>query len=179
LATQRPSVDVITGLIKANLPSRLAFQVSSRVDSRTILDQMGAEQLLGHGDGLLMLGGREIVRVHGALVTDEEVNRVADALRAQGAPRYIEEEIFSAAGGEDEDALEPSAHDDPLYDKAVALVVEKQRCSVSMVQRYLRIGYNRASRIVEQMERDGIVSPPGAGGMRKVLAPPPESGVDG
>ncbi len=177
LATQRPSVDVITGLIKANLPSRLAFRVSSRVDSRTILDRIGAEQLLGHGDGLLLTGGGELLRVHGAFVSDEEVQRVAEHLRAQGAPEYREEVLLPPAQAQANEEGEEEA--DPLYDEAVALVVNKRKCSVSMVQRYLRIGYNRASRIVERMEREGIVSPPGQGGVREVLAPKPGSGVDG
>ncbi len=177
LATQRPSVDVITGLIKANLPSRLAFRVSSRVDSRTILDRIGAEQLLGHGDGLLLTGGGDLVRVHGAFVSDEEVQRVAGHLRAQGRPEYREEVLAppAAEGAGEEDGGEA----DPLYDEAVALVVKKRKCSVSMVQRHLRIGYNRASRIVERMEREGVVSPPGQGGVREVLAPKPGAGVDG
>jgi len=169
LATQRPSVDVITGLIKANLPSRLSFQVSSKIDSRTILDQMGAEQLLGMGDSLFLSGGRDLNRVHCAFVSDAEVIDLVDHLKEQGEPDY-REEVFeapsvadasgaAAAGGED--------HDEK-YDEAAALVIEKGQCSVSMVQRYLRIGYNRASRLVEQMEQDGLVSAPGAGGIRKV-----------
>jgi S-DNA-T family DNA segregation ATPase FtsK/SpoIIIE len=176
LATQRPSVDVITGLIKANLPSRLSFQVSSKIDSRTILDQMGAEQLLGQGDSLFLSGGRNLTRVHGAFVSDHEVIDLVEHLKGQGEPDYREEvfeapdtsEIgFGAAAGED--------HDEK-YDEAAALVIEKGQCSVSMVQRYLRIGYNRASRLVEQMEREGLVSAPGTGGIRKVMA---RSDVDG
>jgi len=171
LATQRPSVDVITGLIKANLPSRLSFQVSSKIDSRTILDQMGAEQLLGMGDSLFLSGGRELNRVHCAFVSDAEVIDLVEHLKGQGEPDY-HEEVFevpaaadtsggAGAGGED--------HDEK-YDEAAALIIEKGQCSVSMVQRYLRIGYNRASRLVEQMEREGLVSAPGSGGIRKVLA---------
>ncbi len=169
LATQRPSVDVITGLIKANLPSRLSFQVSSKIDSRTILDQMGAEQLLGQGDSLFLSGGRDLIRVHGAYVSDGDVIGLVEHLKAQGEPEYRHEvfEVKSpdeqAAGGDDEEK-------DAKYDEAAELVIEKGQCSVSMVQRYLRIGYNRASRIVEQMEQDGLVTPPGSGGMRKVLA---------
>jgi len=177
LATQRPSVDVITGLIKANLPSRLSFQVSSKIDSRTILDQMGAEQLLGMGDSLFLNGGRDLKRVHCAFVSDAEVIDLVEHLKEQGEPDY-REEVFeapsvdealagSAGGGED--------HDEK-YDEAAALVIEKGNCSVSMVQRYLRIGYNRASRLVEQMERDGLVSAPGSGGIRKVLARSEEAG---
>jgi len=177
LATQRPSVDVITGLIKANLPTRISFQVSSRIDSRTILDSMGAEQLLGHGDSLLLSGGRDLRRVHGAFVSDAEVAGLVEHLKAQGTPEY-REEVFQApeadpdGGPDDEDA-------DDRYDEAADLVIQKGQCSVSMVQRYLRVGYNRASRIVEQMEREGLVSSPGSGGMRKVLARSMEDGGGG
>ena len=172
LATQRPSVDVITGLIKANLPSRLACKVSSKIDSRTILDQMGAEQLLGMGDSLFLDGGSDLKRVHGAFVSDAEVIDLVEHLKTQGAPDY-KDEIFNMALDEvdEEDAMGGIQDEkDSKYDEAAALVIEKGKCSVSMVQRYLRIGYNRASRIVEQMERDGLVTPPGAGGSRKVLA---------
>jgi len=177
LATQRPSVDVITGLIKANLPSRLSFQVSSKIDSRTILDQMGAEQLLGMGDSLFLNGGRDLRRVHCAFVSDAEVIDLVEHLKEQGEPDYreevfeapsVDEALAGAAGGGDE-------HDEK-YDEAAALVIEKGNCSVSMVQRYLRIGYNRASRIVEQMELEGLVSAPGSGGVRKVLARSEEAG---
>ncbi len=177
LATQRPSVDVITGLIKANLPSRLSFQVSSKVDSRTILDQMGAEQLLGQGDSLFLTGGRDLRRVHGAYVSDAEVLSLVEHLKRQGEPDY-REEVFEAPSVNDgvaPDGVDGDEHDEK-YDEAAALVIEKGQCSVSMVQRYLRIGYNRASRLVEQMEREGLVSPPGSGGMRKVLA---RSAADG
>jgi len=169
LATQRPSVDVITGLIKANLPSRLAFKVSSKIDSRTILDQMGAEQLLGMGDSLLMSGSMNLQRVHGAFVDDNEVLALVEHLKTQGAPDY-KEEVFSVSL-DDDISVESgeAAEKDSKYDEAAALVIEKNKCSVSMVQRYLRIGYNRASRIVEQMEEDGLVTPPGSGGIRKVL----------
>jgi len=171
LATQRPSVDVITGLIKANLPSRLAFKVSSKIDSRTILDQMGAEQLLGMGDSLLMSGSMNLQRVHGAFVDDDEVIALVEHLKTQGAPDY-KDEVFSISLGDGEDAMGDGlggGEKDEKYDEAAALVIEKGKCSVSMVQRYLRIGYNRASRIVEQMEEDGLVTPPGSGGTRKVL----------
>jgi len=171
LATQRPSVDVITGLIKANLPSRLAFKVSSKIDSRTILDQMGAEQLLGMGDSLLMSGSTDLKRVHGAFVDDDEVIALVEHLKTQGAPDY-KEEVFSMSLDDGEDAMNDGSggtEKDDKYDEAAALVIEKGKCSVSMVQRYLRIGYNRASRIVEQMEEDGLVTPPGSGGSRKVL----------
>jgi len=171
LATQRPSVDVITGLIKANLPSRLAFKVSSKIDSRTILDQMGAEQLLGMGDSLLMSGTTDLKRVHGAFVDDDEVIALVEHLKTQGAPDY-KDEVFSMSLDDGEDAMGAmggNEEKDEKYDEAAALVIEKGKCSVSMVQRYLRIGYNRASRIVEQMEEDGLVTPPGSGGSRKVL----------
>jgi len=171
LATQRPSVDVITGLIKANLPSRLAFKVSSKIDSRTILDQMGAEQLLGMGDSLLMSGSMDLQRVHGAFVDDNEVIALVEHLKTQGAPDY-KDEVFSLSLDDGEDAMGGmggNEEKDAKYDEAAALVIEKGKCSVSMVQRYLRIGYNRASRIVEQMEEDGLVTPPGSGGSRKVL----------
>ncbi len=177
LATQRPSVDVITGLIKANLPSRISFRVSSRIDSRTILDQMGAEQLLGDGDSLFMNNGRDLQRVHGAFVSVGEVLGVVEHLKAQGEPEY-HEEVFEVAentgdGGPSDDQT------DAKYDEAADLVVQKGQCSVSMVQRYLRVGYNRASRIVEQMEREGLVTAPGSGGMRKVLARSLEEGGGG
>ncbi len=171
LATQRPSVDVITGLIKANLPSRLSFQVSSKIDSRTILDQMGAEQLLGMGDSLFLSGARNLKRVHCAFVSDTEVMDLVEHLKGQGKPDY-REEVFEAPNPADADAGAGSGGEeqDEKYDEAAALVIEKGNCSVSMVQRYLRIGYNRASRLVEQMERDGLVTPPGSGGIRKVLS---------
>jgi len=168
LATQRPSVDVITGLIKANLPSRLAFRVSSRIDARTILDQMGAEQLLGMGDALLMSGGSTMSRVHGAFVSDAEVQAVTAHLKSQGTPEYHEEVLAAKPdSGTDDDQAEEK---DQKYNEAAALVIEKGQCSVSMVQRHLRIGYNRASRIVDHMERDGIVSAPGTGGIRQILS---------
>ncbi|MDT8375951.1 MAG: DNA translocase FtsK 4TM domain-containing protein [Mariprofundaceae bacterium] len=168
LATQRPSVDVITGLIKANLPSRLSFQVSSKIDSRTILDQMGAEQLLGQGDSLFMSGGRDVIRVHGAYVSDGDVIGLVEHLKTQGEPEY-RHEVFEVKSP-DEQLLGSDGEKDDKYDEAAELVIEKGQCSVSMVQRYLRIGYNRASRIVEQMEQDGLVTAPGSGGIRKVLA---------
>ena len=170
LATQRPSVDVITGLIKANLPSRLAFQVSSKIDSRTILDQMGAEQLLGHGDALFSNLGRDIMRVHGAFIDDQEVMDVVEHLKKQGEPDYRMEVFAVSADGEADGADDLGDEKDEKYNEAADLIADKGKCSVSMVQRYLRIGYNRASRIVEQMERDGLVTPPGAGGVRQVLS---------
>jgi len=178
LATQRPSVDVITGLIKANLPSRLSFQVSSKIDSRTILDQMGAEQLLGMGDSLFLSGGRDLKRVHGAFVSDGEVIELVEYLKQQGEPDY-REEVFEAPSPSDAAAGGGAAggeEQDEKYDAAAELVIEKGTCSVSMVQRYLRIGYNRASRLVEQMEREGLVTAPGPGGTRKVNVRTAEDG---
>jgi S-DNA-T family DNA segregation ATPase FtsK/SpoIIIE len=180
LATQRPSVDVITGLIKANIPTRIAFQVSSKVDSRTILDQGGAEQLLGHGDMLYLPPGSGLpTRVHGAFVSDDEVHRVVADWKRRGEPAYIEGlldegsstpvtagELQSEAGGD-------SDEDDALYDEAVHYVTKSRRASISSVQRKLRIGYNRAARLIEAMEAAGVVSEMGSNGQREVLAPPP------
>ncbi|SMF99731.1 Cell division protein FtsK [Burkholderia singularis] len=177
LATQRPSVDVITGLIKANIPTRVAFQVSSKIDSRTILDQMGAESLLGQGDMLFLPPGTGYPqRVHGAFVADEEVHRIVEYLKQFGEPQY-EEGILdgpAAEGGGAQDLFgeAPDAEADPLYDEAVAFVVRTRRASISSVQRQLRIGYNRAARLVEQMEAAGLVSSMGINGSREVLAPP-------
>jgi len=181
VATQRPSVDVITGLIKANIPARIAFQVSSRVDSRTILDQMGAEQLLGHGDMLYLPPGSALPeRIHGAFVGDSEVHTVVKYLRQFGEPEYEEavlnETQLTTDGLSISDTGLPeavNAEQDELYDQAVAFVTESRRASISSVQRQLRIGYNRAARLVEEMEAAGIVSPPEHNGQREVLAPPP------
>src|SRR5690606_26600273 len=162
LATQRPSVDVITGLIKANIPTRISFQVSSKVDSRTILDQMGAETLLGQGDMLYLPPGTSVpIRVHGAFVADDEVHRVVEYLKEQGEPDYIEGILEGGAPGETGDGLNAitgfaDTETDPLYDQAVAFVLESKRSSISAVQRQLRVGYNRAARLVEQMEKAGI-----------------------
>ena len=177
LATQRPSVDVITGLIKANIPTRVAFQVSSKIDSRTILDQMGAESLLGQGDMLFLPPGTGYPqRVHGAFVADEEVHRIVEYLKQFGEPQY-EEGILDgpASEGATQDLFgdTPDAEADPLYDEAVAFVVRTRRASISSVQRQLRIGYNRAARLVEQMETAGLVSSMGINGSREVLAPGP------
>jgi S-DNA-T family DNA segregation ATPase FtsK/SpoIIIE len=173
LATQRPSVDVITGLIKANVPTRVAFQVSSKVDSRTILDQQGAESLLGQGDMLyLPPGAGHPQRVHGAYVADAEVQRVVAHLKKQGEAQYIEgmlddPELSEAeAGGE-----APGGESDPLYDQAVQIVLQNRRASISLVQRHLRIGYNRAARLIEDMERAGLVSPMASNGNREILTP--------
>jgi S-DNA-T family DNA segregation ATPase FtsK/SpoIIIE len=178
LATQRPSVDVITGLIKANIPTRIAFQVSSRVDSRTILDQMGAEALLGHGDMLYLPPGTSIpLRTHGAFVDDHEVHRVVSHLKQSGAPNYVDEilqEPSEAIPGLSAEASGVDTEDqDPLFDEAVQIVTDSRRASISGVQRRLKIGYNRAARLVEEMERIGIVSTADERGNREVLAPPP------
>ncbi len=179
LATQRPSVDVITGLIKANIPSRIAFQVSSKIDSRTILDQSGAEALLGHGDMLYLAPGTSFLeRVHGAFVSDEEVHKVVKELKKQGQPNYIEaitQGPPDQSGFESMDGSEEGAPEDELYDQAVYLVTSSGRASISSVQRQLRVGYNRAARLVEEMERQGVVGPLKNNGQREVLAePPPE-----
>ena len=177
LATQRPSVDVITGLIKANIPTRMAFQVSSKIDSRTILDQGGAEQLLGHGDMLYLPPGSGVpIRVHGAFVSDAEVHRVVADLRAHSEPNYIEG-ILEETAASPLALLPGEASEDPesdgLYDEAVRFVTESRKASISAVQRKLRIGYNRAARMIEAMEAAGVVSAMNSNGSREVLAPPP------
>ncbi|MEY8878508.1 MAG: DNA translocase FtsK [Leptothrix sp. (in: b-proteobacteria)] len=178
LATQRPSVDVITGLIKANIPTRIAFQVSSKIDSRTILDQMGAEALLGQGDMLYLTpGGGLPVRVHGAFVSDDEVHRVVSYLKTQGEPNYIEGILEGGVlDGDGAEAPEGGAvggtEADPMYDQAVAIVLQHRRASISLVQRHLRIGYNRAARLLEQMEQSGVVSSMATNGNRDILVPP-------
>jgi S-DNA-T family DNA segregation ATPase FtsK/SpoIIIE len=179
LATQRPSVDVITGLIKANIPTRMAFQVSSKIDSRTIIDQGGAEQLLGHGDMLYMPPGTSLpIRVHGAFVSDDEVHRVVEAWKLRGAPEYNDDILAgveepgsgfeNGGGGGDDDA-----ETDALYDEAVQFVLESRRASISAVQRKLKIGYNRAARMIEAMEMAGVVTSMNTNGSREVLAPGP------
>jgi S-DNA-T family DNA segregation ATPase FtsK/SpoIIIE len=174
LATQRPSVDVITGLIKANIPTRIGFQVASKIDSRTILDQQGAESLLGHGDMLYLPPGTGFsTRVHGAFVDDHEVHKVVEYLKQVGEPNYIEEILDGGAGGEGGVDDEEEAEADPLYDQAVAIVTKTRKASISYVQRRLRVGYNRSARLIEQMENAGIVSAAEGSGGREVLAPPP------
>ena len=176
LATQRPSVDVITGLIKANIPTRIAFQVSSKIDSRTILDQMGAEALLGQGDMLFLAPGTGLpVRVHGAFVADEEVHHVVDHLKKVGPPDYIEGLLDGPVGEDAEvgagDTAAGDAESDPMYDQAVEIVLKTRRPSISLVQRHLRIGYNRAARLIEAMEKAGLVTPMNGAGGREVIAP--------
>ncbi|HQT26088.1 MAG TPA: DNA translocase FtsK 4TM domain-containing protein, partial [Burkholderiales bacterium] len=172
LATQRPSVDVITGLIKANIPTRVAFQVSSKIDSRTILDQMGAETLLGQGDMLYLPPGTGYPqRVHGAFVSDQEVHRVVEYLKSHGEPDYVEGILESSEEGEELDEGGSDMESDPLYDEAVGIVMKTRRASISLVQRHLRIGYNRAARLIEQMEKAGLVSSMQSNGNREVLVP--------
>ncbi len=186
LATQRPSVDVITGLIKANIPSRVAFQVAAKVDSRTILDQMGAEALLGQGDMLYLPPGTGLSqRVHGAFVSDHEVHKIVDYLKSLAKPQYIDEVLNGPeAEGESGELVEGGGNGagegeaDALYDQAVAIVIKTRRPSISLVQRHLRIGYNRAARLIEQMERSGLVSTMGTNGNREVLAPESAAGAD-
>lgn len=177
LATQRPSVDVLTGLIKANIPTRMAFQVSSRIDSRTILDQMGAEQLLGWGDMLYLPPGTSFPqRIHGAFVDDQEVHRVVEYLKQMGPPDYIGtvlEDAGEAIPGIDPEPRGDAEDQDPLFDEAVQIVTETRRASISGVQRRLKIGYNRAARMIEEMERIGVVGAAETNGNREVLAPPP------
>jgi S-DNA-T family DNA segregation ATPase FtsK/SpoIIIE len=178
LATQRPSVDVITGLIKANIPARISFQVSSRVDSRTILDQMGAETLLGQGDMLYLAPGHGLpVRVHGAFVSDAEVHRVVSSLKARGGPQYVEGVLEAPEVAEmNAEAGQAGGEADPLYDQAVEVVLKNRRASISLVQRHLRIGYNRAARLLEDMEKAGMVSPMQSNGNREILVPHREAG---
>ena len=186
MATQRPSVDVITGTIKANFPTRISFQVTSKIDSRTILGEQGAEQLLGQGDMLYMAGGGRITRVHGPFVSDGEVEEVVRFLKAQGEPTYID--AVTEEVDEDADAERPAAggggggsgaagtggapSEDDMYDKAVALVCRERKASTSFVQRYLRIGYNSAARLIERMEQEGVISKANHAGKRDVLARP-------
>jgi S-DNA-T family DNA segregation ATPase FtsK/SpoIIIE len=179
LATQRPSVDVLTGLIKANIPTRIAFQVSSRIDSRTIIDQGGAEALLGNGDMLYLPPGTGLpMRAHGAFVSDQEVHNVVEFLKRTGRANYIDEITrFSEDGGDFSGAKSPGGGDgeelDALYDEAVRFVTESRKASISSVQRRFKVGYNRAARMIEDMEKAGVVGPAETNGSREVLAPPP------
>ena len=173
---QRPSVDVITGLIKANIPTRIAFSVGSKIDSRTILDQMGAEALLGMGDMLYMASGTGLpIRVHGAFVSDDEVHRVVSYLKQQGEPDYIEGVLEGGTADGDGDLSadggEGSGEKDPMYDQAVDVVLKDRKPTISYVQRKLRIGYNRSARLLEDMEKAGIVSALTSNGQREVLVP--------
>ncbi|HEU4985440.1 MAG TPA: DNA translocase FtsK, partial [Rhizobiaceae bacterium] len=176
MATQRPSVDVITGTIKANFPTRISFQVTSKIDSRTILGEQGAEQLLGMGDMLYMAGGGRIQRVHGPFVSDDEVEKVVQHLKLQGVPEYLdaitedEEDEDSAGGGSGRSAGNMGDSDDP-YDQAVAVVLRDGKASTSYIQRRLGIGYNRAASIIERMEKEGIVGPANHAGKREILVP--------
>jgi S-DNA-T family DNA segregation ATPase FtsK/SpoIIIE len=177
LATQRPSVDVITGLIKANIPTRISFQVSSKIDSRTILDQMGAEALLGMGDMLYMPSGTGYpIRVHGAFVSDEEVHRVVAYLKEQGGePNYVDGVLEASLGDGDGTGAEagdgPGGEKDPMYDQAVEIVLKDRKASISYVQRKLKIGYNRSARLLEDMEKAGLVSSLTSSGQRDILVP--------
>jgi S-DNA-T family DNA segregation ATPase FtsK/SpoIIIE len=170
MATQRPSVDVITGTIKANFPTRMSFQVTSKIDSRTILGEQGAEQLLGQGDMLYMAAGGRVTRVHGPFVSDEEVEAAVQFLKEQGEPRYVQEVTeFDDEPGAAEFEIGGDQSGDDLYDEAVAIIARDGKASTSFVQRRLQIGYNRAARIIEQMEAEGIVSKPDRVGRREVL----------
>jgi S-DNA-T family DNA segregation ATPase FtsK/SpoIIIE len=171
MATQRPSVDVITGTIKANFPTRISFHVTSKIDSRTILGEQGAEQLLGQGDMLYMAQGGRITRVHGPLVTDQEVEDVVDFLKKQGEPSYIDAVTEEQDDGAFEAMAGASDSGDELYDRAVGVILQHRKASTSFVQRHLQIGYNRAARIIERMEAEGVVSAANHVGKREVLAP--------
>jgi S-DNA-T family DNA segregation ATPase FtsK/SpoIIIE len=174
LATQRPSVDVITGLIKANFPARLSFRVATRVDSRTILDVMGAEHLLGKGDMLFLPpGSSRLTRLHGAFVTETEINRVTDFWKAQAQPDYDQSFLIAPPAEDDAAAEEPASEDqDPMYEEAVRLVLQMGKASTSTLQRHLRLGYGRAARILDMMQRDGIIGPPDGSKPREVLKRP-------
>ncbi len=172
MATQRPSVDVITGTIKANFPTRISYQVTSKIDSRTILGEQGAEQLLGMGDLLFMAGGGRIRRLHGPFVTDGEVERVVDMLKAQGAPQYrtdVTEEPRENTGGEEQELFEGDGSDADLFDRAVEIVRRDRKASTSYLQRRLSIGYNRAATLMERMEKEGVISAANGAGKREVL----------
>jgi S-DNA-T family DNA segregation ATPase FtsK/SpoIIIE len=172
MATQRPSVDVITGTIKANFPSRVSFQVTSKIDSRTILGEQGAEQLLGQGDMLYMAGGGRITRVHGPFVSDKEVEEVVSFLKEQGGePEYLEEITQESESGDGESTMVGgnTSSGDELYDKAVDIVLRERKASTSFIQRHLQIGYNRAARLMEQMEKEGVVGAPNHVGKREIL----------
>jgi S-DNA-T family DNA segregation ATPase FtsK/SpoIIIE len=176
LATQRPSVDVITGLIKANFPARLSFRVATRVDSRTILDVMGAEHLLGKGDMLFLPpGSSRLTRLHGAFVTENEINRVVEFWKEQASPEYDQSYLIAPPADDEEPAGEgeaPAGDQDPMYEEAVRLVLQMGKASTSTLQRHLRLGYGRAARILDMMQRDGIIGPPDGSKPREVLKRP-------
>jgi S-DNA-T family DNA segregation ATPase FtsK/SpoIIIE len=177
MATQRPSVDVITGTIKANFPTRISFQVTSKIDSRTIMGEQGAEQLLGQGDMLYMAGGGRVTRLHGPFVSDGEVEAVASYLRGQGEPQYLED-VTAVLESEDLDGggeFGEGGSGDDLYDRAVAVVTRDRKASTSYIQRRLQIGYNRAASLMERMEDEGVVGPANHAGKRDILAGPPPS----
>jgi S-DNA-T family DNA segregation ATPase FtsK/SpoIIIE len=173
MATQRPSVDVITGTIKANFPTRISFQVTSKIDSRTILGEQGAEQLLGQGDMLYMAGGGRISRVHGPFVSDHEVEDIVAHVKTQGAPQYLDAITVEDDAGEDGEAPLPGSMDaeegGDLYDRAVNIVLRDKKCSTSYIQRRLSVGYNKAASLVERMEQEGVVSAPNHAGKREIL----------
>jgi len=176
MATQRPSVDVITGTIKANFPTRISFQVTSKIDSRTILGEQGAEQLLGMGDMLYMAGGAKITRIHGPFVSDEEVEEIVNHLKSYGPPDYMSGVVEGVDEGAADDidmvlGLGGDGSDDALYDQAVAVVAKDRKCSTSYIQRKLGIGYNKAARLVEQMEDNSVVTPANHVGKREILLP--------
>jgi S-DNA-T family DNA segregation ATPase FtsK/SpoIIIE len=173
MATQRPSVDVITGTIKANFPTRIGFQVTSKIDSRTIMGEQGAEQLLGQGDMLYMAGGGRITRLHGPFVSDGEVETVAKFLRDQGQPSYLDEVTASAEEEEEDGDGDGEGGGDDLYDRAVAVVTRDRKASTSYIQRRLQVGYNRAASLMERMEREGVVGAANHAGKREILAGPP------
>jgi len=169
VATQRPSVDVITGVIKANFPTRISFQVTSKIDSRTILGDQGAEQLLGMGDMLYMHGGSKVIRVHGPFISDDEVAEITKELKQQGSPTYVEDIMSAGSDADDSGGDSGDQEGDELYQQAVDIVLKEQKVSISYIQRQLRIGYNRSANIVEEMERRGIISAAGNTGRREVL----------
>ena len=176
MATQRPSVDVITGTIKANFPTRISFQVTSKIDSRTILGEQGAEQLLGQGDMLYMAGGGRISRLHSPFVTEDEVEKIVRHLKAQGSPEYVDgvtEETEDEDGGEGgtEGSSFEGGSGDELYDQAVQVILRDKKVSTSYVQRRLQVGYNKAASLIERMEKEGIISAPNATGKREILVP--------
>ena len=169
MATQRPSVDVITGTIKANFPTRISFHVSSKIDSRTILGEQGAEQLLGQGDMLYMASGGKMTRIHCPFVSDSEVEKVTSSLRAQGEPHYISEILEEDENGMSANDSGDASSEDPLYKEALNLILREGKASTSFIQRHLKIGYNRAARIIDLMEKSGIVSPANHVGKREII----------